>query len=157
MPFPLLALALAFSSAPRSQRYHVSGWTVTVRSDPFANTRSCEVTGHRIRLQGPLVWFSMGRDARTQDVVYRIDGGPPQDLRTAHLDPLTLSQDEALNNPSGEEVGLPAALLTGTRSVLIRADGARRATRFDVSSLPQALGLARRVNCPLDRAGALAP
>ncbi len=149
MPFPLLVLALAATSPPRIARYHVPGWTVTVRSDPFIDARSCKVEARRIRLQGPLVWFDLGRAARTQDVVYRIDGGPPQDLGTAHLDPLKLSQDEALNNPSGGEVGLPAGLLTGARFVWIRADDARRPVRFDVSRLPQAVSLAARLDCPL--------
>ena len=131
MPLPLLALALAFTSTPHVERRSVAGWTVTVRSDAFVAERSCKI------------------QARTQDVVYRIDGGPPQNLGRAHLDPLTLSQDEALNNPSGGEVGLPAALLTGARFVWIRADQARRPVRFDVSRLSEALGLAARLNCPI--------
>ncbi len=157
MPLPLLALALAVTSPPRTYRYHVPGWTVTVHSDPFASARSCEVEGRRIRLQGPIVWFDLGHAARTQDVVYRIDSGPPQDLGTAHLDPLRLSQDEALNNPSGGEVGLHAALLTGARFVWIRADEAKRPVRFDVSRLPQAVGLATRLDCPLGANDAPAP
>ena len=149
MPLPLLALALAVTSAPRIERRHVAGWTVTVRSDPFAAERSCKIESRRIRLQGPIVWFDLGAAERTQEVIYRIDGGPPQDLESAHLDPLTLSQDEALNNPSGGEVGLPAALLTEARFVWIRAVQARRPVRFDVSRLSQAKDLAARLNCPI--------
>ena len=148
MMLPLLLSAALAQAPPRVQRYRIDGWMVTKREDAFANTRQCTVQGRRLDLEGPTLWFDMGRTVRTGNVVYRIDDGPPRFLQNPDLDPLRVSHDLALNNPSGGRVGLPVVSLMGARTVWVRADGARRPTRFDVSHLQDALDLKARLDCP---------
>ncbi len=132
MPY-LIGLALA-ATLSETVRRRMARWTMTVGRDAFTGQRNCRIQVHRLRVGRTPLWFDMGRAEGTTDVAYRIDGGPFQRPETVRRHPIPISQDTALDNPSGCEVALPLASLMSACLVLMRGGTGRRPIRFEIPS-----------------------
>ncbi|HLY80199.1 MAG TPA: hypothetical protein VKQ70_12530 [Caulobacteraceae bacterium] len=146
-----LALHLFDSIQTTTVHRHVRGWSVTARSDKFTKGVTCSVDNGRMEFRDDVLIFHLGRRAVTTDAVFRVDGGAVRSVHEATYDDQRrgyVRRGGPLENPSDGDVALPSFYVAGAKYVYIRPWRTASIRWFDVSGFPDALALARRMNCP---------
>jgi hypothetical protein len=155
----LLALSL-FLSWPFGGGHQVTtqirrsgDWTIRATHDAFTGRTSCSLSKHAIRFERDSLIFSLGRETDASDAYFRIDGGAARSVREAALEDERngfFRNGGPIENPSGGEVVLPAAYVTGATQVAIRVSDHQAPRVFSVVGFSAALAEAKTAGCEVD-------
>jgi hypothetical protein len=131
-------------------RHLSGGWTLRLHRDHFAQRLACQLSKHRITYERGALVFHLSPDIDTSSAVYRVDGGPPMDVR---LDQGRLArlgfalENDDLANPSGGLVRIPEDRVVGAYAVAIELKADSRPRTFAIAGFDAALASARAAAC----------
>jgi hypothetical protein len=154
---PLLAVLSALHLGPdpapaTAARRRIAAWTLETRADRFRGAVTCRLSSDSMHVERGVVIVRLSASADTLDAAYRLDGGAPVETRLEAMEMarrgLTLTED-ALANPSGGLVRVPAARAAAARTLDVQPGRGRHAIRFRLDGLADALAAARAADCPL--------
>jgi len=155
LPMALVSLllfpALGDHGAVRNAHYRVGRWILNIRTDRFADERTCRLSRPGVTYERQALVFHLPPRLDTTTAIYRIDDAPPVAARNdlmqlAHLG-FALQNDD-LANPSEGLVRIPADRLASARTVKIEARAFSHPFTFKIDGFGAAKVLAEKVGCP---------
>lgn len=139
------------AEAPAAQhRTRVGPWRIAIRTDRFAATRTCAISGHDVALHRDTLIFRLGHPQDARGAMFKLDAGPARpvsDVYEAVQAKGFFPQRGWIIAPEGGEVALPAATVTDAQTVTIRLASGRHPRRFKVARLAEATAAAQADGC----------
>jgi hypothetical protein len=140
----------------RTKGYHLAGWDMRIEHDGFTGQTRCRLFSPsglgqgRISYASGALGFHLDDDRDVATAWYSVDDAAPRPWRDDY--PVLIARRVSLEggslaNPTGGVVLIPQEILTGARTVTIRADRGRTPKRFHLKGFEQALAAARVNGC----------
>jgi hypothetical protein len=130
----------------------VAGWRLEAKRDAFAGRTACRLQRDGATYERGVITFRFAPNVNTAQAEFRVDAGTVQSAGAVAVEAAGLGarlHPDRASNDSGGLVAIPARLLLGAKSVLVRPNAKLAHREFNLRGLPTALDAARKGGCDL--------